>query len=84
MIPGIGLIIWIILGIFGNQWAWQHKRWDSIESFKKTQRKWTIAGLVVLGILALLFLLGIIITVSEAIKPFADILNFFQQFNEKK
>jgi hypothetical protein len=43
-IPWIGWIIElfmrIILGIHGNEWAWQRKKWESIEHFKKTQRTW--------------------------------------------
>lgn len=42
------ILAWaIVLGVKGNEWAWRHKGWDSIEDFKKTQRKWSIAGAVV-------------------------------------
>src|SRR3989304_8812745 len=37
------LAISIILGMKGNEWAWQNKKWRSIEHFKKTQKtglKW--------------------------------------------
>lgn len=34
----------IVLGIKGREWAWQSKRWDSVEHFNQTQRKWAIAG----------------------------------------
>lgn len=37
-IPLIGLIMAFVLGAKGNQWAWQSKKWESIEHFKKTQR----------------------------------------------
>ncbi len=43
-IPGVGLIIElvmrIILGIKGNEWAWQRKKWESVEHFQKIQRTW--------------------------------------------
>jgi len=29
----------------GNEWAWQSKRWDSIEHFQKAQRTWMWWGL---------------------------------------
>ena len=44
IVPYVGWIVSltmsIILGVRGNEWAWQNKRWDSIEHFKKTQRTW--------------------------------------------
>jgi len=39
----------IILLIKGKEWAWQNKKWKNIESFKKTQRNWDIAGLSICG-----------------------------------
>ncbi len=51
-IPWIGwiieLIMRIILGIHGNEWAWQRKKWESIEHFKKTQRNWMWWGVSLL------------------------------------
>ena len=46
--------IWF--GIKGNEWAWQNKTWDDVESFHATQEKWAIAGVI-------LAILGIILTV---------------------
>ncbi|OLP17727.1 serine/threonine protein kinase [Leptolyngbya sp. 'hensonii'] len=37
-----------LLGIKGNQWAWQSKKWRSIQQFKDQQRAWTVAGFVLL------------------------------------
>lgn len=36
----LGFIWAIVLGIKGREWAWQGKRWDSVEHFKRTQRTW--------------------------------------------
>ena len=51
-IPWIGwiieLVMRIILGIHGNEWAWQRKKWESIEHFKKTQRTWMWWGVSLL------------------------------------
>ena len=57
LIPIVGLVMMFVLAIKGNQWAWEKKDWRDIEHFHKTQRKWAIAGLVVL---ALGILLGVI------------------------
>ena len=43
-IVSIGLAIWF--GIKGNTWAWQNKRWESIEQFHSVQKKWAIAGAI--------------------------------------
>lgn len=51
-IPVIGVIIslvmTILLGIKGNEWAWKAKKWDSIEHFKTVQRKWAKWGVILL------------------------------------
>ncbi len=55
-------IIWIfVLGINGNKWAWQNKRWDSIEHFKRTQEKWRDWGMFFTAIVVLIgFVIGLI------------------------
>lgn len=52
-IPLVNLGWAIYLGLHGNEIAWRSKQWQGVEHFKATQRKWTIAGIVVvvLGIL---------------------------------
>jgi hypothetical protein len=52
----LGLIWSIVLGIKGNEWAWQHKKWNSVEHFKKTQKKWAKWGIG-------LFIVSIVITI---------------------
>lgn len=39
----------IVLGIKGNAWAWQNRRWESVQQFRDTQRVWVIWGLVLVG-----------------------------------
>ena len=41
----LGLCVWF--GINGNKWAWQNKKWNSIEEFHAVQKKWAIAGTIV-------------------------------------
>jgi len=49
IIPFIGwsasIVIRIVLGINGNKWAWEKRRWESIEHFKRVQHSWAIAAL---------------------------------------
>ncbi|TLU66248.1 hypothetical protein FE810_05980 [Thalassotalea litorea] len=60
-IPYVGLIVAIVLGFKGRQWAWENKRWDSVEHFQRVQKSWSIWGLVlILGI----FVLGIVAAIA--------------------
>lgn len=51
MIPILGIILqlgcMIWFGINGNKWAWQNKKWASVEAFHKVQKKWAIAACVI-------------------------------------
>lgn len=49
LIPGVGLVVRILLGMNGRRWAWQNRRWDSVTHFNRVQRRWSVAG----GLLAL-------------------------------
>jgi len=58
LVPYLGFIMAIILGIKGREWAWKNASWDSVEHFNRVQRLWSIwgfilvMGLLVLGLLA--------------------------------
>lgn len=54
LIPFYGLYEWVMLGKNGNRLAWETKRWQTIEEFHKSQRKWAIWGWVVTVILILI------------------------------
>ena len=47
-VPFANFVMFFMLGAKGNEWAWRNKKWDSVEHFKSVQRKWAIAGLVIL------------------------------------
>ncbi|GAA5169889.1 hypothetical protein [Viridibacterium curvum] len=46
LVPYVGLIVSIYLGIKGRELAWQNKRWDSVEHFNRIQRRWSFWALV--------------------------------------
>lgn len=52
----INVVTGVVLGLKGSKWTWQNKRWDSVEHFKRTQKKWCNWGIVV-------FIVTIIISV---------------------
>jgi RNA polymerase subunit RPABC4/transcription elongation factor Spt4 len=45
LIPYVGLIMAIVGGAKGSEWAWRNKRWDSIEHFQRVQKKWAMWGI---------------------------------------
>ncbi|MBP9748711.1 hypothetical protein KBD18_00750 [Patescibacteria group bacterium] len=58
VLPFVGFILSIILGILGNEWAWRKNRWVSVEAFQQSQKKWVPWGI---GI----FVLNAIITLAR-------------------
>jgi hypothetical protein len=62
IIPWGGLVMAIVLGVKGNEWAWRAKKWDNIEHFKRTQKTWAKWGIgIFLGIIILNVLLVLLI-----------------------
>lgn len=45
-VPGVNLVMWFLLGLRGNRWAWQNKTWRSVEDFQRIQRVWTVFGVL--------------------------------------
>jgi hypothetical protein len=45
-LPYVGFIMAIVLGMKGRQWAWQNKRWDSVEHFQRVQKRWSVWGVL--------------------------------------
>lgn len=46
-VPFVGLVMPFVLGAKGSTWAWQNKRWNSIEEFKQVQRSWAKWGFII-------------------------------------
>lgn len=42
--PGWMVVMAVVMGSKGNEWAWKSRKWRSIEQFKAHQRRWTLAG----------------------------------------
>lgn len=45
IVPYVGIIMHFLLGFMGNEWAWQNRRWNSIDQFNKVQKIWMYWGL---------------------------------------
>lgn len=61
LIPYVGLIMMIVLGVKGREWAWQNKRWDSVDHFQQVQRRWSIWGTC---LLVVPFVIGILAAIA--------------------
>ncbi len=60
--PYVGFVMAIILGVKGREWAWQNKRWESVEHFQRVQKVWSFWGvLLVVGVGGLGILSAILI-----------------------
>jgi hypothetical protein len=46
-VPIVGIPVMFILGAHGSEWAWRNRQWQSVEHFKRTQRRWSWYGLIV-------------------------------------
>lgn len=62
------------LGSRGNILAWKYKRWDSLESFLLTQKRWSRAGkavlvlvLIVLSVFVIISFLGLLKLIATSI-----------------
>ncbi|MCD8304244.1 MAG: FHA domain-containing protein [Prevotellaceae bacterium] len=40
------LVLSVICGLQGNEWAWNNKQWSSVAEFEKVQATWTKVGVV--------------------------------------
>jgi hypothetical protein len=53
LVPCVGTIMSIVLGLKGNEWAWQNRRWESVEQFKETQTVWMWWGIASFAVIFL-------------------------------
>lgn len=60
LIPYFNFIWKIVVGLRGNRWAWNSGKWENSMDFDKTQRKWDVAGVFFLIIIAISMLIVII------------------------
>lgn len=49
-IPLVNIVMIFVLGAKGNEWAWQNKRWQNIQHFKRVQRLWAIWGVIIFAV----------------------------------
>jgi hypothetical protein len=79
----VNFVMLFVLGAKGNSWAWQNRKWESVEHFKATQRKWAIAGaLLILAFIAIFFVATSAFKNSDAFKVSLATLEANSEFAE--
>lgn len=61
LIPCVNIIMAIILGVKGSEWAWQNRQFESVEQFKAVQRAWAIWGLVILLVSVVIYIVSAVV-----------------------
>ena len=72
-VPLVNVAMPFVLGAKGSSWAWKNKRWESVDAFKATQRKWALwSGIIAISVVIAVIGLGFValkaIRDSEAFK----------------
>lgn len=65
LVPFVNLVMPFILGFKGNEWAWNHNQWSSVEEFKKSQRRWSVASLTLI-VSGVVLAIGFTISVNDS------------------
>ena len=47
-VPLVNIVMIFVLGARGSRWAWKNRAWRDAEHFRRVQRRWAIAGFLVL------------------------------------
>ena len=61
LIPLVGFVMIFVLGFKGSEWAWRNKRWESVEQFRRVQRRWGIAYLILILIAVVLLAVAVVL-----------------------
>jgi DNA-directed RNA polymerase subunit RPC12/RpoP len=60
LLPFLNIIMVFVLGAKGSEWAWKTGRWQSVAHFKRVQKKWSIAGLIMVLLTLAYFVLTVV------------------------
>lgn len=58
LVPFLGWLMAFVLLVKGNEWAWQNRRFESVEEFRQVQKSWTNWSLGLLAVSVALNLLS--------------------------
>ena len=64
LLPMVGFVIQIILGLKGRELAWKNKHWESVEQFNAVQKKWVVWGVVTTLIVIFLAIMVVVLSIN--------------------
>lgn len=64
----VTLAMQIWFGVKGNEWAWQNKRFESIEAFHNYQKKWTVAGTIIYLAITVVLPIMLVLLIAPALE----------------
>lgn len=67
IIPIVNIVMIFVLGAKGSRWAWEKRAWRDAEHFRRTQRGWAIAGVIV-WLIGIGFAASMVVVVPKIIK----------------
>lgn len=82
LIPIVNIVVSFWLLFKGRELAWQNKRWDSLEHFNTTQKRWAIAGLLLI-LLSVLYVAWGFLKLNQAKNEFSAIATEEWQSSEE-
>jgi hypothetical protein len=60
LVPYAGIIMNIVLGVKGKEWAWKNGNWRSVDHFNEVQRKWVKAWFIVMAVMIVITVLFVV------------------------
>lgn len=66
LVPYIGILVSIWMLVKGRELAWRNKHWNDVDHFNRVQRRWSIAGVIVLVVSLLMLTMAIVTVVNTA------------------
>lgn len=64
-VPFVGFIMRFVLGAKGKEWAWQERKWASVEEFNRVQNIWDKIGFVLFCIWLAIFIIWFVIMMGN-------------------
>jgi ABC-type Fe3+ transport system permease subunit len=65
LLPVVNIVMAVILGVKGGQWAWKNKKWEGVGQFTRVQGLWTAFGFGLLaGCLLVLAIVIVLLVVT--------------------
>lgn len=62
LVPCVNIVMIFVLLFKGNEYAWQNRRWESVDQFRIVQKKWATWGVAILVVSVLLNILSVALT----------------------